>query len=238
MTQDFTPSKIGKHSFLLSVLKHSSKGSAKISEVVQESRLSLEDSALITRNLMEEGVSIEKDGEIAVEPTGRLRIAFELVKSGSDIERVFKYLSWQEFEEASAQILEECGYKVYRRIRFRNEERRFEIDLLGFRNPLILCLDCKHWMRGSQRSPLRKAIEEQVKRVKSLPPFLKSNKERFHLKTWRKAKLLPVMIALLDVPLQPYNGVPTVPVLRLGNFLYELSLAIDTLNSTNVDLSS
>ena len=238
MTEDFAPSKIGKNSFLLSILKHSCKGSAKISEIIQESRLSEEDSALIIEKLAEEGVvSIEEGCEMVADPTGRLRIAFELVKSGIDIERVFKYLSWQEFEEASAQILEESGYTVHRRVRFKNEERKFEVDLLALRNPLILCLDCKHWMRGSQRSPLKKAIGEQVTRVQSLAHFMKSNRERFHLETWRKAKLLPVMIVLLDVPLQLYEGVPTVPVLRLGNFLYELLGVFDMLNSTDIDLS-
>ena len=237
MTEDIAPSRIAKNSLLLSILRHSHEEMAEINEVAQDSRLSADDVGLIIKNL-EKGqlISIEKSGGILADTTQRLRIAFELVKTGSDIERIFKYLSWQEFEEASARILEESGYAVHRRVRFRNEARKFEIDLLGLRQPLILCLDCKHWMRGSQRSPLKKAIGEQVIRVEGFAHFVRANRERFHMETWKKAKLLPVMIVLLDVPLQVYEGVPAVPILRLGNFLYELPAALDILNSTDVEL--
>ena len=237
MTEDITPSRIGKRSILLSILKHSHGRATEIGEVIQGSSLTIGDAGPIIKNLVKEGlISVEKSGGIGANPTQRLRIAFDLVKSGSDIERVFKYLSWQEFEEASARILEESGYAVHRRVRFKNEKRKFEIDLLGLRQPLILCLDCKHWMRGSQRSPLKKAIGEQVTRVEGFVHFFETNRDRFHVEKWKKAKLLPVMIVLLDVPLQLHEGVPAVPILRFGNFLYELPAALDLLNSIDVEL--
>jgi Holliday junction resolvase-like predicted endonuclease len=223
------------HVLAFAILRRTHNSQTSLREVTEESGHSEEDASAFLKELVKLNyVSLAKDGKIGASSRQRLRISFEIMKSGSDPERVCKYLGWQEFEEASAQILEETGYRVFRRFRFKGSGRRWEIDLIGVKRPLILCFDCKHWKGGGQRSAMAKAAEAQAKRVEALAKLAREKDDTLGLRGWSRASFLPAMISLLDVPLRIHEGVPTVPIFQLDNFLYELPAAQDSLRFVEV----
>lgn len=222
---------------LQAILKNTRNTSSRIEALADELGAPLKNiSAEIEQLTKENLVQVGKEGVVETTPRQRLKMSFDIIKSGGDVEKVCRYLTWQEFEDASAQILDESGYRVLHRYRFRSEGRRWEIDLLAFKKPMILCFDCKHWRGGGKRSALMKAIEAQAKRVEAFAQSAKVNRIKLGLSDWNKATLLPVMIVLLDLPLI-HGGVPSVPVFRLGDFLYELPAALDSLSSVRLSLN-
>jgi Holliday junction resolvase-like predicted endonuclease len=121
----------------------------------------------------------------------RAKIAIHAIKSGADFERVCRVLEWIEFENLAATAFEANNFAVRRRFRFKWAQRRWEIDVLGCREPLIACVDCKHWTHGWRRSAIRKAAEAQALRTKVLAEALPSLQKEINLIQWRQATLIP-----------------------------------------------
>ena len=152
----------------------------------------------------------------------RAKIAIHAIKLGADFERVCRVLEWIEFENLAATAFEANNFAVKRRFRFRWAQRRWEIDVLGCREPLIACVDCKHWSHGWRGSAIRKAAEAQALRTKVLAEALPSLEKEIGLVQWRQATLIPVVLSLVSGPLKFYNEVPIVPILQIQNFVNEL----------------
>jgi len=159
----------------------------------------------------------------------RAKIAIHAIKSGADFERVCRVLEWIEFENLAATAFEANNFDVRRRFRFKWAQRRWEIDVLGCRKPLIACVDCKHWTHGWRRSAIRKAAEAQALRTKVLAEALSSLQKEINLVQWRQATLIPVVLSLVPGPLKFYKKVPIVPILQIQNFLNELLAHITAL---------
>jgi len=159
----------------------------------------------------------------------RAKIAIHAIKSGADFERVCRVLEWIEFENLAATAFEANNFDVRRRFRFKWAQRRWEIDVLGCRKPLIACVDCKHWTHGWRRSAIRKAAEAQALRTKVLAEALSSLQKEINLVQWRQATLIPVVLSLVPGPLKFYKKVPIVPILQIQNFLNELLTHITAL---------
>ncbi len=170
-----------------------------------------------------------KDKTIEVSSNQRVKIAIHAIKSGADFERVCRVLEWIEFENLVATAFEANNYVVRRRFRFKWAQRRWEIDVLGYREPLITCVDCKHWSHGWQRSAIGKAAEAQALRTKVLAEALPTLQKEIGLGQWRQATLVPVVLTLVSVPLKFHNKVPVVPILQLQNFLNELQAHVISL---------
>jgi Holliday junction resolvase-like predicted endonuclease len=159
----------------------------------------------------------------------RAKIAIHAIKLGADFERLCRVLEWIEFENLAATAFEANNFAVRRRFRFKWAQRRWEIDVLGCRKPLIACVDCKHWTHGWRGSAIRKAAEAQALRTKVLAEALPSLRKKIGLVQWRQATLIPVVLSLVPGPLKFYEKVPIVPILQIQNFLNELLAHITAL---------
>ena len=159
----------------------------------------------------------------------RAKIAIHVIKLGADFERVCRVLEWIEFENLAATAFEANNFAVKRRFRFKWAQRRWEIDVLGCRDPLIACVDCKRWSRGWRGSAIRKAAEAQALRTKVLAEALPSLQKEIGLVQWRHATLIPVILSLVPGPLKFYNKVPIVSILQLQDFLNELPAYVTSL---------
>jgi Holliday junction resolvase-like predicted endonuclease len=148
---------------------------------------------------------------------------------GLDIEHVSAFFSWQEFEDIAALALERNGYVVTKNLRFKHAGRRWEIDVVGCRKPLVLCVDCKHWQRGVKPSALRKIVEAQVERVHALADTLPNVNWKVECVKWNKAKFVPVILSLIPSRSKFYENVPVVPVLQLQDFLIQLPAQVESL---------
>lgn len=132
------------------------------------------------------------------------------------------FLQWNEFENLAAGAFEANNFTVIKHFRFGWAGRRWEIDILGCKEPMVACVDCKHWRRGWRKSAIIRAVESQVERTQALTEVLPSLHKEVGLANWKRATLVPVVLSLVPGPSKFYTNVPIVPILQLQNFLNEL----------------
>jgi len=190
----------------------------------------------VLKRLSEAGI-IKLRGEVIEASSGqRVEMVVRALEFGADFEGVCRALGWTEFENMAAVALEAHGFEVRRHFRFKGARRRWEIDLIGCRKPLMVCVDCKHWLHGWKTSAIRKAVEAQLMRTRALAenfPFLG---EKLGISEWMSATVVPAVLALIPGPFKFYNHVPVVPVLQLRDFLNELPAHVTSLTHFTVRL--
>ncbi|MBN1358212.1 restriction endonuclease [Candidatus Bathyarchaeota archaeon] len=207
---------------LISLLKLTKDGSVLIECVKKDAKIASDIALKLLKKLQNEGLFYLKDDFVDADSGNRLRLAVKAVSLGADIEHVSEFLRWQEFEDISAVALERNGYLSRKNVRFKHGGRRWEIDVVGCRKPLVLCIDCKRWQRSVNPSALKKIVEAQVERARALADTLPSPSLKVECVKWNKAKFVPVIVSLMPGSFKFYDDVPVVPVLQLQNFLTQL----------------
>lgn len=183
-----------------------------------------------------EGLILERSGLIEASPGQRLNIAVRALKLGADFERVCRALGWLEFEEMTAHVFEENGYRVRRRHRFEAEGRRWEIDVLASRRPLIICAECKRWARGMGNAAAKRTAETHLEKTRIFSENLVEEADKIRLKSWRRAVVVPMTMSLTPAPKRFYSRVPVVPILELPSFLSAFEGYLDRLSRFTVEL--
>ena len=214
---------------LISLLKLTKDGPVLIETVNSDAKIASDIVIKLLESLQKQGLVYLKDGFLKVDSDGRLMLAVKSVSMGADIERVSTFFSWQEFEEIATFALEKNGYAAIKNVRFKNEGKRWEIDAVGCRKPLVLCVDCKHWHRGLKPSGLKRIVEAQVKRTHALLNTLPAVSLKLECAKWKKAKFVPVILSLIPSSFKFYDNVPVVPILQLQDFLMQLPVQIESL---------
>ena len=166
--------------------------------------------------------NVEADSE------NRLKLAVKAVSLGADVEVVSGFLGWQEFESIAATALRNNGYAILQNLRFKHAARKWEIDVVGCRKPLVVCVDCKDWHHGLSPSAMRRIVESQVERARELADALPNVSIGIECAKWSKAKFVPAVLVLLPNRFKFCDGVPIVPVLQLQDFLSQLPLELDS----------
>lgn len=212
---------------LITLLKLTQKGPVDFKELVEKTCLPLVSVRKNLGQLIASNLIKITDDKIEVSSEQRISLAIDAIKIGVDPEAACRFLRWQEFEDVATIALEKNGYVAFKRFRFKLGDRRGEIDVLGFREPLILCIDCKHWKRTWQRGAMIKAIEAQFQRVKSLSNVDSPFWGKMKIGKWIEAYLVPVVLTLSEAPFNFYKRVPAVPIFRFGSFIQELPGNID-----------
>ncbi len=126
-------------------------------------------------------------------------------------------------------VLERTGFSVDRNVRFKSEGHRFEIDVVGCREPLFICIDCKHWHRAISSSALLRIVQQQERRTEAFARYL--HLERFGrlglLHSIRKTALfVPAVLSIVEGTSKFCDNVPIVPVLGLRDFLNQLPINV------------
>lgn len=214
---------------LISLLKLTKDGPVLVETVNNDAKIASDIVIKLLESLQKQGLVYLKNGFLKVDSDGRLMLAAKSVAMGADIERVSAFFSWQEFEEIATLALEKNGYAAVKNVRFKNEGKRWEIDAVGCRKPLVLCVDCKHWRRGLKPSMLRRIVDAQVKRTRALLNTLPAVSLKLECTKWKKAKFVPVILSLIPSNLKFYRDVPVVPILQLQDFLIQLPVQIESL---------
>jgi len=159
----------------------------------------------------------------------RVKIAIHAVRLGADFESVCNFLEWNEFEKIAATTFEFNHFNVIKGLRFKWAGKRWEVDVLGCREPIIVSADCKHWHHGWTRSAITKTIDAQMKRTQALANAVPTLREKIGLADWKEATLIPMVLSLFPAPLKFYRNTPVVPILQLQDFLNELPAHIDSM---------
>ena len=173
-------------------------------------------------NLSSNGLLQLRQDLIEVSPNQRVNLAFRAIMLGGDLEKTCRFLKWSEFEAVTAEALQVNGFEASRNLRFKNRGKRWEMDVIGFKEPLIVCIDCKHWRKRLNQAGLNKAVEAQVKRTKAFSDLLPSYWRKTGLGEWKIATLVPLVLSLISGSLRLRNNVPIVSILQLQDFINTL----------------
>jgi Holliday junction resolvase-like predicted endonuclease len=210
-----------KTDVLISILKHTNSGPAAEEAVAMDANVPVHVTNNVLNGLREIGLIECENGKIEVSSNQRVKLAIHAINHGTDIERVCKVLEWIEFENFAAAAFETNNFAVKRRFRFKASGRRWEIDVLAYSEPVIVCVDCKRWRRGWGNSAITKVAAAQAQRTEVLANNLQSIQRKIGLNDWKQATLFPAILSLFPGPVKFYKKVPVVPILQLQNFLDE-----------------
>jgi hypothetical protein len=204
------------------VLKLTQKQSVLIKNVKEDAKLPLDTTFMLLQKLQSEDLLNLNQDLIEVSIDDRLKLAVKAVSLGVDIQHVSDLLCWQEFEEIAAMALRNNGFVVAKNVRFSHGGRKWEIDAVGCKPPLVVCIDCKHWGRAISPSILGKVAQAQADRTKALADFLPNVKLQLECAKWKKAHFVPAILSLIQSSFKYYDNIPIVPVLQLQDFLCQL----------------
>jgi len=207
---------------LISILKHTNNGPVTKEAIAMDINVPIGITNKLLKDFREFELIEGTEGIIEVSSNQRVKLAIHAINLGTDIERVCKVLEWIEFENFAASAFEANNFAVKRRFRFKNAGRRWEIDLLAYNEPYVVCVDCKRWQRGWGKAAIKKIVEAQTLRTKVLAEAIPSLQTRIQLNRWTQAILFPVVLSLHPGPEKFFKNVPVVPILQLQNFLDEL----------------
>ncbi|MEM2146731.1 MAG: nuclease-related domain-containing protein [Candidatus Jordarchaeaceae archaeon] len=185
---------------------------------------------LITKgynNLAEQRVSFNLES--------KLEISLAALEYGADIGEVCKLLSWKEFEAFTKSVLEKNNYYCIQNFRFKHNKKQYEIDVVGLKEPFILCIDSKHYKKSGKNHILRTYCEKQIERVEALSKILSEIVPKLRITKWKEAKIIPLIVTLLPEQIVPSN-VPIVPFFKLNSFIIELSTHLSEIYQVNIKL--
>jgi Holliday junction resolvase-like predicted endonuclease len=218
-----------ERNLLISILKLTKDWATSLENVKIDSRLSSDIMMDVLGKLQAEDLLKINNDSVSADSEKRLRLAVKAISLGADVEVVSSYLHWQEFESITATALKNNGYVVEQNVRFKQAARRWEIDVVGCRKPLVVCVDCKDWHKALSPSSMRRIIEAQVERTRALADALPNVSMELECAKWDSAKFVPVVLVLMPSRFKFYDETPIVPVLQLQDFLYQLLLEVESL---------
>src|SRR3990172_4104958 len=214
---------------VISLLKLTRAGSVLIENVNRDARIPSDVTKKLLQNLQNQELVYLKGDEVEADTSGRVKLAIKAVSLGADVEQVSSLLCWQEFEEIAAFTLRNNSYVVAKNVRFKHGGRKWEIDVVGCRKPLVVCVDCKHYHHGMSPSAMQKIAEAQTQRTKALAESLPNVTMKLDCASWDKAKFVPAILSLLPSRVKFCDDVPIVPILQLQDFISQLPIQVESL---------
>jgi len=220
---------------LVTVLKRTlERSDTRVEDISEEARIPLS----LTRNILEglrsEGLLELTDDKVIVGGGNRLKIAIRAINLGSDIERVARLLTWSEFEDFSVLAFETNGFNVKRNFHFAWLRKRWEIDVIGLKKPLVISADCKHWHQKWSGSASVKAAKSQIERTKALAEASRKMRDKIGITGWEHAYFVPIILSLLPAQQKFYEKTPIVPVLQLRDFLQNIIVHLNEVNNFHI----
>ncbi len=185
-----------------------------LSEIAQSARTTSE----MAQNVLELLAGLEKPSGEILDPSTRFRLAQEAVRFGA-FQRAARALTWQEFEEFSENCLERSGFETVKGVVFKDESRRWQIDVTAVKDRMLLALDCKHWETPSYVSKFNKAVEHHKR---SLGPLVHYMRAHSHLPA-TEIMALPIIVTLFEPRAALLDDVVLVSVEQLSDFLTNLT---------------
>jgi Holliday junction resolvase-like predicted endonuclease len=215
---------------LVAVLKSTKNGPTSYSVVSQNARIPKETAKSALARLADTNLVTLTGPTLKASASQRLRIAFRALERGADLQRVCSQLEWKEFESIATAAFKSHRYRVIKNCRFKGiEGKRWEIDVLACKQPLIASVDCKRWRRNWTRAAIIRVVEQHLERSRAFADSLSHFQARIELDHWKHATVIPIILSLLPSRFKFHRHTPIVSVLQLQNFLNELPAQIDSL---------
>lgn len=162
-------------------------------------------------------------------------LALELATRGVELARISENLSWKDFEELSARILEGSGFEVARRVMLTTPVR-LEIDVLGVEpaSRLGIAIDCKHWSLATS-TKLAEAAKLHAERIAKVTRYYSYFKARYRLFSTAK-KIVPAIVTLFTPPLRIHENVLIFSIGEMPNVIRDINTVLDTMGVKPVRL--
>jgi len=218
-----------ERNLIISILKLTGNGSISKEIIKKDAKVVSEIAENIFKKLHDNGLVYLRKKFLETDRLQRLKLAVYAVQLGADLQKVSSFLRWKEFEDIAALALERNGYNIVRNLRFKHINRRWEIDVIGFKKPMVLCVDCKHWRHGMYPSAIKRIVEDQVTRTLALAEVSQTMANTIEWASWDRAKFFPVVLSLSASRFKFYNNVPIVPILQLQDFINQLPAYVNSL---------
>jgi Holliday junction resolvase len=160
------------------------------------------------------------EGELGAEPErDPIGVAFCLLKIGVSPERATSLLSWKDFENFCMRGLQIHGMEAIRGLRFKND-RRYEIDVLGIGEKLILLIDCKMWSMRGRSGRIESIARDHLRKAKAFDEAMRSESINDLIKESGKSQIIPVIVSWLDTGVvRSKEGVAIVSLRNFPSFL-------------------
>lgn len=214
---------------IITLLKLTKNGPVSHELINKEANIPLQNCRKLLSKLQNDGLVYVNKSFVEADGIQRLKLAVKALSLGADIGTVSAFLRWREFEEIAATALERNGYSVAKNIHFSYAGRKWEMDIVGCRKPIALCIDCKHWRRAISPSALKEIVEEQMQRTWAFAEALPALADKVECAMWDSVCLVPAVLSLIAGKFKFYNDVPIVPVLQLQDFLSQLPAYVNSL---------
>ncbi|MEM4733815.1 MAG: restriction endonuclease [Candidatus Bathyarchaeia archaeon] len=218
-----------ERNLIIAILKLTKNGPFSQELINKEANIPLQHCKKLLLKLQNNGLIYVNGALVEADGKQRLELAVKALSLGADIETVSTFLRWQEFEDIAATALERNGYRIAKNLHFSYAGRKWEMDVIGCRKPIVLCIDCKHWHRAISPSAIKGIVEEQTQRTWAFAEALPALADKIECATWDNVKLIPTVLSLIAGKFKFYNNVPIVPVLQLQDFLNQLPAYVDSL---------
>jgi Holliday junction resolvase-like predicted endonuclease len=214
---------------IIAILRLTKDGSVSHELINKNAKIPSQIAEKLLRKLQNDGLIYLNKHSVEADNLQRVKLAVKAVNLGADLEHVGGFLQWQEFENIAAVALAQNNYIIVKNLRFKHAGRKWEIDIVACKRPIVLCMDCKHWHYGMYPSRLKKIVEEQAERTLALAEALPSFARRIECASWDNAKLIPAILSLVTGRFKFYDDAPIVSVLQLQDFLSQLPAYADSL---------
>ncbi|MFH0711145.1 MAG: NERD domain-containing protein [Candidatus Aenigmatarchaeota archaeon] len=144
---------------------------------------------------------------------------FEELSNQKNLEEVIRDFDWKAFEKIVSNIFEKNDFKIKTNFRFKTS-RRFEIDVLAISDLYVICVDCKEWGKGRDKtSGLKKAVEMQEERVDELKRFFNHNPVASRMMRIGKQEFFSLIVTWHEEELIMESKTLVVPVWKLNAFI-------------------
>ena len=156
-----------------------------------------------------------RDGVALMSRESRLDLAMSEANRGF-LHDASRFLEWQDFERFAERCLIELGFKTYKNARVKGEGRSWQLDVVGVKERLVICLDCKHWAPPMAISRFKNPELHQSRATELFASKLANER---HL----TITSLPVILTLFEPPRRILGNTVLVSVQMLPSMLRELT---------------
>jgi hypothetical protein len=198
--------------FIRELLKYTRQESrAPLDLISTYSSCSREFSARLIKEL---GIPL-RDGVALMSRESRLDLAMSEANRGF-LHDASRFLEWQDFERLAERCLVELGFETFKNARVKDENRSWQLDVVGIKERLVICLDCKHWAPPMTLSRFK---DPEVHQSRATELFASKIANERHM----TITSLPVILTLFEPPQRILGSAVLVSVQMLPSMLRELT---------------
>jgi len=155
------------------------------------------------------------NGEVRLPRESRLEVARAEASRGFALE-ASRFLEWKDFERLAESCLEEMSFETQRDVRLKMDGRRWQIDVIGVKGELLVCMDCKHWAPPMSPSRFKNPEAHQAEATRLYAEKLAKEKNS-------QVTSLPIILTLFEMPQEFSEGAVIVDVQKFPSMLRDLT---------------